>query len=287
MSDFTEVSTANATRTSALGLSNGSVIPRSKDSESHASASLVSGNKDEDTLPTFPFLNLPAELRVRIYRYLLHAPENTISVKEGSSWPGWEILRLVRSHLIATDPSRFGDLGTYRVCSRNIRPAILSLDRQTYSEARQVFYSENCFFFPHHSLIISFLKDRPQVSRSLIKKIRLPLHFPDDLSDSAGGMFLKAACTYMRQNLELKQLTMGISCASTFSDLRRPCPQSYLDAIHEKSWVQYLVPFVGTLDTCELVADRKCGDGLILAVQKFLESKNPQTSKTTIRTRTY
>lgn len=287
MSDFTEISIANATRTSALGLSSGSVIPRSTDNESHPSASLVSGNKDEDTLPTFPFLKLPAELRVRIYRYLLHAPENTISVNEGSLWPGREILRQIRSHLIATDPSRFGDLETYRVCSRNIRPAILSLDRQTYSDARQVFYSENCFFFPQHSLIISFLKDLPQVSRSLIKKIRLPLHISDDLSDSAGRMFLEAACTYMRQNLELKQLTIDIFSGSSFSGLRWPCPQSYLDAIHEQSWVQYLVPFVGTLDTCELVADRTCGDGLILAVQKFLESKNPQTSKTTIRTRTY
>ena len=133
-------------------------------------------------------------------------------------------------------------------------------------------YSENRFgFYGIHYLTqyeanaaaVPFLESLSEDSRRLIKQIELdfvvtdlvPLYLWDPRPATMELAFSKI-CNYLGQNLQLRNVTLVFL-------IRLPKylinPASFKDdlvAHHGKNWVQHLVPFVGSLDTCELTAHR-------------------------------
>ena len=186
-----------------------------------------------------------------------------------------------------------------------LHPAILLASRQTYLEASGILYSENSFlcrvkidelFFARANpaganpaglapAVIPFLEDRSEVSRRLIKKIGFSYVFDEstldvcrDLADQDYGF--ERICDYLGQNLQLEHVTLDFHIACTLK-VRSDAPyKNYVPNLDKQSWVQHLVPLVGKLETFKVIV--WCDDYLDMAraVQRYLESRLPKTSKT-------
>ena len=191
----------------------------------------------------------------------------------------------------------------YRVIATGIHPAILSVNRQTYSEASRIMYSENCFDFCgtpgfgryyDSEAVIPFLESLSEDSRRLIKQIEFRFGVttrvrrePGDTGTQSTRQVFKETCDYLGQNLQLKHVILRLVQDSTFS---ASTPASFKDdllAFHEKAWEQHLVPLVRGLDTCELTTRARDNPEVIYVVQEYLKSKMPRTSRPTFSTRTY
>lgn len=189
---------------------------------------------------------------------------------------------------------------TYWVTAIGLHPAILSASRQTYLEASGILYSENSFlcrvridelFFARANpaglapAVIPFLEDRSEVSRRLIKKIGFSYVFDEstldvcrDLADQDYGF--ERTCDYLGQNLQLEHVTLDFHIACTLT-VRSDAPyKNYVSNLDKQSWIQHLVPLVGKLETFKVIV--WCDDypDMARAVQRYLESKLPKTSKT-------
>ncbi|RMZ74600.1 hypothetical protein GMOD_00003659 [Pyrenophora seminiperda CCB06] len=149
----------------------------------------------------FPFMRLPAELRIHIYHMALvreeplrlhadRAPEKpdddeTPSLTPAScttqSWPQRHV-GSYRSH-VSPQCARSKNSGHERIpISDPILPEILRLDKQIYKEARQVLYSDNVFTLNLASGIHT-LSTLHQRSRSLIKHVVLTIPSHHDILD--------------------------------------------------------------------------------------------------------
>lgn len=105
--------------------------------------------------PTASFLDLPPEIRLEIYNYLLVAPETTVS---------------------KTDPNR----------TKPLHPAILRLCRRVHVEALPILYSANAFLF-HPATGTAVLAVRPWLGRvrsvhhlSYVRRFRVSLRLDAD-----------------------------------------------------------------------------------------------------------
>lgn len=159
-------------------------------------AQVASPEETIDTPPhTFPFMKLPAELRVHVYRMalerevslLLHAERALDKTEEesystASSSPtlnnqvpyfGTGIIRPEPRALTAVERTPLKD---------PILPAILRLNQFIYKEARQVLYSDNVFTLCLTSGIYT-LSTLHQRSRSLIKHVVLTIPSHHDILD--------------------------------------------------------------------------------------------------------
>lgn len=163
-------------------------------------------------------------------------------------------------------------------------------------------YSENRFNFcgPYNHLpwwkgnaaVIPFLESLSKDSRRLVKHIEYfsvvtdlaPGYLGDTENATTEGIF-NETCDYLRQNLQLKHVTLHLVEQFASYVMNGTSFKDYLLVLHAKIWEQHLVPLVGSLDTCELTACTADGDRTIDTVQWFLKSKMPQTSKTTLSTR--
>lgn len=284
--------------------------------EAHHSSSLTSDQNYGVTVPEFPFLKLPAELRLHIYRNLLHAHCN-IRIDEFWADPGIDESSIVEEHVRRPFSSRFAEpfaetfrLAAYRVIATGIHPAILAVNRQTYSEASRIMYSENCFDFcgldgssdiwcPGSEALILFLESLSEDSRRHIKHIEfrfdvLTQGLPEPVDYSSWWtppnqfteQVFKETCDYLCQNLQLKHMMVKVVDSLGLMD----APASFKDeviALNEKTWEQHLVPLVRVLDTFEILARTEDGPMIIEMVSEYLKSKLPRTGGPTISTRIF
>ncbi|GAB1733172.1 hypothetical protein NU195Hw_g35t1 [Hortaea werneckii] len=124
---------------------------------------------------TFPFLELPAELRNEVYKVLFHFPESGLKI-HGLSRSGQEDGRIVMRVLSRID----GDDDPFDHVSKvpihdvrwdiKIPPtseilAILATNRQIFSEACPLFYSLNRFRFPSIRALHTVLMNPTQTNR--------------------------------------------------------------------------------------------------------------------------
>lgn len=170
---------------------------------------------EEDTYDpktTFPFMKLPAELRLHVYHMALvrpsplnlsiaRAPDPSTSTStstssssaEDSAWPSVPAssLQLERTSVLSRRPTRTSTSTTPTTTPRLLAPVypsdpvlpiLLRLSSQIHKEARQLLYAENTFTLSLSSGIHT-LSTLHQRSRSLIKHVVLTIPSHHDILD--------------------------------------------------------------------------------------------------------
>ncbi|EOA91817.1 hypothetical protein ACJQWK_03121 [Exserohilum turcicum] len=184
-------SPSNTRARSGLLTPEASTLTESQPTPSHSTVGV------DDTLQTpFPFMKLPAELRIHIYHMalvreeplLLHADRAPEKLEEDDFPTPAPVLRRVWFHGPEQRPygnqrGRGHSPGPERIpLSDPIIPEILRVNKQIYKEARQVLYSDNVFTLSLTSGIHT-LSTLHQRSRSLIKHVVLTIPSHHDILD--------------------------------------------------------------------------------------------------------
>ena len=237
-------------------------------------------------MPAFPFLKLAAELRVQVYRYLLHAHyEICIDSSAAAKERFWSHFRREPSKIWKTSKKN-----RYRVTAIGLHPAILSVNWQTYLEAARILYSENRFSFRSYDdlrsitaidTVIPFLEDRCEGSRRLIREIGyFYIVINILLVDLEVARVFAKTCDYLSQNLQLQHVTLSLVSMLAQPTSSRVLRRMYLSNLDKHGWVQRLVPLAQKLKTLALIG-RDNGDAeFIHAAQTYLESKMVEASST-------
>ncbi|KAK7518872.1 hypothetical protein IWZ03DRAFT_309874 [Phyllosticta citriasiana] len=182
----------------------------------------------------FPFMELPSELRLEIYRMalcrpepvLLHMPrsvtqEDPSSEKEDSS-----------DSAVETGWSR-ESTGQCRINCEPLIPALLRVSKLVHREAKPVLYSENelTLWLPTALCTLMHLHQR---SRSLIKHIRLRLPTYHDILDG----FSELVRLGLRYCWGLKTLTISLPDFPYDRNAYGPnTPNVYVNAFHILRWL--------------------------------------------------
>ncbi|KAM0798093.1 hypothetical protein BDR22DRAFT_823649 [Usnea florida] len=289
---------ANDTSNPTLVLRSGRVIPRMTDNEGHQPKSLTSDHDHKVAAPESPFLKLPAELRLQIYRYLLHAHRDVL-IDLGYTLHPPAVLEKRGWQRFPSSGAAQNETALYKATAIDIHPAILSVNRQTYSEANRILYSENRFNFcgprfPGNEHVIPFLESLSEESRRLIKQIEFVWVVMDWVPHYTGGTSItitervfNETCDYLGPNLQLKHVVLRVLQYFGYGVIKPASFKDDLLALHGKTWEQHLVPLVRGLDAFELTTSVEDGPEAIDIVQEYLKSKIPRTSRPTFSTRTY
>lgn len=211
---------------------------------------------------------LPLEIRLEIYRYLLRCREANQTIRvESAVDRTFEKLRKTRPVYIDRESHSTGRerITTYDINpKRLLYPAILSVSKQIYLEARLILYSENKFCFiagPHNgaSSVIPFLEELSPDSRRLIRTIRLSVNswwdadYTAQRRDEAKSQF-KEICIYFERNLNPSIFWLG-GRGTTEGALGlsegQPAEQRQA-AIAQIEWIQYLLPVIRSLESLRL-----------------------------------
>jgi hypothetical protein len=219
----------------------------SVDQEHTADLSLVSMASREGVPPTtsssdvFRFMDLPLELRLKIYGYLLPSRTHTIVTQLPNN--GYFYNTATVPQLSAQSFYPFGrtapknKLTTYKVLTTNFRssfpapsihPQIFLVSRQIRSEAEPILYGSPKTVFDfgvHLEALVAFFGDRSEVARNVVKNVRIAQEIP--AVENRDGTLTKAAderwtnvCSFIRSelaNIRTLDLTMWSSSGSVAS----------------------------------------------------------------------
>ena len=171
----------------------------------------------ESTMTTSPFLKVPAEIRLVIYRLLLSDHKDMllhIRTEEPSTYERRKRQTRRRSkfrYIADRMRSRSGE-STYCL-DRNpgdIHTSILGVNQQIHDEASHVLYSEHTFEFGTHiECILPFLQDLTPAALSSIKHldiVKRSLPYTKDFDRCEW----RNACAFISQNLRLVQLDLYV-----------------------------------------------------------------------------
>jgi hypothetical protein len=188
-------------------------------------------SSDEPLQPhqIFRFMELPAELRLHIYRMalqretplLLHLPRPTPGDNEGEG-------KLLENHITDRFPhGRHNAIG-----KESVTPVILRLNQQICKEARQILYGDNTFVL---SLIsgIHTLSHLHQRSRSLIKSVSLTVPNHHDILDN----FADVIRLGLRYCWGLKSLTIVLPMLVPEGGYLHTTTSIYSNAFHILRWL--------------------------------------------------
>ncbi|KAL5404980.1 hypothetical protein PMIN03_008768 [Paraphaeosphaeria minitans] len=128
--------------------------------------------QEQPSKNVFPFLKLPAELRMDIYRCALCRDEPLL-------------LDLASKSDADTDDETPKPKKPRNKAGVNVK--LLQTCSLVYKEARQIFYSENCFTLSIDSSVVT-LAQLHQRSRSLIRSVTLAIPSHHDILDSFADM---------------------------------------------------------------------------------------------------
>jgi epsin len=197
---------------------------------------------------TFPFMSLPAELRINIYYMalsrnqplLLHAtrpaekaedfPRSSDSSDEETLTSPQEVMN---SETRMRRRSSCSPLESAPPLHDPILPVILRLNRQIYKEARQVLYGDNVFTLSLSSGIYT-LSTLHQRSRSLIKHVVLSIPSHYDILDGFADL-VRLGLRYC-WGLETFKIILPADLAD---EQRLPSPTTsvYANAFHILRWL--------------------------------------------------
>jgi epsin len=197
---------------------------------------------------TFPFMSLPAELRINIYYMalsrnqplLLHATRPAEKVEDtprSSDGSDEEIPTSPQDVVIPETRMRrrssCAPLEPATPLHDPILPVILRLNRQTYKEARQVLYGDNVFTLSLSSGIYT-LSTLHQRSRSLIKRVVLSIPSHYDILDGFADL-VRLGLRYC-WGLETFKIILPADLAD---EQRLPSPTTsvYANAFHILRWL--------------------------------------------------
>lgn len=134
----------------------------------------------------FPFMKLPPEVRTMIYRLVLPIEGEILVTKklvdsDRPEKPGCLVERRTTCMALANECLARGcpigmkcyHKSTYSLDSPSYYSGILALNRQVRGEAIPIYYGSNGFRFDDEFIVIPFLVDRTQLSRSHITHIHV------------------------------------------------------------------------------------------------------------------
>jgi hypothetical protein len=177
----------------------------------------------------FRFIDLPAELRLHIYRMalqretplLLHLPRPIPGDNEGEA-------KLLENHITDRFPhGRHNAMG-----KESVTPVILRLNKQVYKEARQILYGDNTFVLSLTSGIHT-LSHLHQRSRSLIKSVSLTIPNHHDILDN----FADVVRLGLRYCWGLKSLTIVLPMLVPEGGYLHATTSIYSNAFHILRWL--------------------------------------------------
>ena len=197
---------------------------------------------------TFPFMSLPAELRINIYYMalsrnqplLLHATRPAEKAEDAPRSPNGSDEDIPMSPRDVVNPetrmrrrSSCEAIESTSPLHDPILPVILRLNRQTYKEARQVLYGDNVFTLSLSSGIFT-LSTLHQRSRSLIKHIVLSIPSHYDILDGFADL-VRLGLRYC-WGLETFKIILPADLAD---EQRLPSPTTsvYANAFHILRWL--------------------------------------------------
>ncbi|KAL3427857.1 hypothetical protein PVAG01_01366 [Phlyctema vagabunda] len=208
-------------------------------------ASTVSRDGPQGPENIFRFLDLPTEIRLKIYDYLLPARTHTIATQYPQNGYFYNTATIPLHSAQSFYP--FGRtaprhrLTTYKVLNTNFRidtpapeicPQIFQVCRQIRDEAEPVLYGGNTIFDfgVHTDAIETFFQDRSAVARSSVRMIRIAKEIPEartpesdeprEVLEPAVDESWASLCKYLMnslQNLRVVDLTLWSSTGSTAS----------------------------------------------------------------------
>ncbi|KAK4496801.1 hypothetical protein PRZ48_012785 [Zasmidium cellare] len=171
---------------------------------------------------TFRFLDLPAELRNRIYQLVLVFPRSKITVRQPLSRRG-----AIDLYATERDTEYDAYYPEYRhlILKPNEILNIALVNRQLAKESLSIFYGENNFTFEGASAIDNFIKITPAQHMRLIKRIEISTPTYANLK----AAFWKKRDVKMRSTVEalsdliltLSSLTIMITYGNSTSDVTR------------------------------------------------------------------
>ncbi|KAE8445785.1 hypothetical protein EG329_012843 [Mollisiaceae sp. DMI_Dod_QoI] len=193
--------------TADLSLKANSVITTTNMNLSHDSSfnsSSISQNQKESTEEGFRFLDLPIELRLKIYEYLLPARQHTIATQIPNNGYFYNTSTIPQHsaqsfYPFGTQSPRNPKLTTYKILTSNFRsnfprpsihPEILRVSKQVHDEAENVLYGSKDAIFDfrtHLDAAIAFFGDRSEAARKSVKCIRVAREIPAWLGRDAYG----------------------------------------------------------------------------------------------------
>ena len=171
----------------------------------------------ESTMATAAFLNVPAEIRLIIYKLLL-SDHKDMTLRIRTEVPSIyerrkrEIRRRSKFRYIADRMRSRSAESTYCLdrSPGDIYSSILGVNQQTHAEASYVLYSQHTFDFGMDiECILPFLQDLTPVARSSIKCMNLvkrSLPYTKDFDHCEW----RNACAFISQNLRLVQLDLYV-----------------------------------------------------------------------------
>ena len=170
-----------------------------------------------------PFLRIPAEIRLSIYKLLLSDHEDKtlrIRTEVPSIYQSNKSLQRKRCRfrfMADRMRSRSAESTYYlaRAPYQETHAAILLVNRQVHSEASHVLYSEHLFDFGVDiESILPFLQDLTPASRSSIRRMKMVKHSLPYTKDFDRCEW-RTACTFIAENMKsskmnLRQLDLGV-----------------------------------------------------------------------------
>jgi hypothetical protein len=167
------------------------------DVEGEHESNTESGSESESHLPTFRILNLPAELRNKIY--------HCVFVHKGSINP---------SRRIPTTHHRAGATLAERSLYRSgVAPysclALLQTNKQVYVEAKGIFYAQNSFVFYYPNQLMMFMYSIREERRQYIE--RVTLWYKNQLQGDIDSIDTNLAALMQLKNLKRFELVLDDS----------------------------------------------------------------------------
>ena len=171
----------------------------------------------ESTMATAPFLKVPAEIRLIIYKLLL-SDQNDMTLRIRTEEPSMferrkrEMRRRSKFRYIADRMRSRSAESTYCLdrSPGNIHSSILGVNQQIHAEAAHVLYSEHTFDFGTDiESILPFLQDLTPTALSSIKRMNIvkrSLPYTKDFDRCEW----RNACAFISQNLRLVQLDLYV-----------------------------------------------------------------------------
>lgn len=212
------------------------------------------------------FLELPSEIRNRVYAHLL-VDEDTYTessdskfVRDGISgilirelYPGfYKAGSRRRSYLTPDwDPLHHQQRRTTYTLDSQVDLQLFYVCRQIYKEASYIFYARNRFYVDTIDTLVPFLEDRPCHARDLIKTISIPV--PYGVQRDENGEDIPRCC-----NVKASTFTYACACLAA-----RPELTANLKQFDLRAWDYYRQKEyngVGSLDISTLRISTHCAE---------------------------
>lgn len=166
--------------------------------------------------PTAPFLRVPAEIRLMIYKLLLTDHDTEILSIRNDDLLTYERRkhegRCRSRYRIMSDRFRARSMETTYSLAFNpgISPSILGVNRVIHDEASYILYSAHTFDFELDvEAVVPFLSDLTPLARSSIKRINIVKRALPYIKDFDRCEW-RNVCAFISKHMELVQLGLGI-----------------------------------------------------------------------------